>query len=102
MAEVVIDIGGRQHRIACADGSEDQVRRMGLLVQQRWAAAEKASGGLNAERSMLFVALMLADTLDEMQRNPGKGVPFEDPLLADVANRLEGIATALEQALPKS
>lgn len=101
MAEVVLDIGGRQHRIACRDGSEDQVRRMGVLLQQRWPAAEQASGGVNPERSMLYVALMLADMLDETQRNPGSGGPVEDPLLGDVATRLEAIATALEQTLPK-
>jgi cell division protein ZapA len=102
MAEVVLDIGGRQHTIACRDGSEDQVRRMGALLQQRWAAATKVSGGLSAERSMLFVALMLADTLDELQRNTAKPTPAEHPLLASVADRLESIAVALEQALPKA
>lgn len=101
MAEVVLDIGGRQHRIACRDGSEDQVRRMGALLQQRWPAAEKASGGLSAERSMLFVALMLADTLDEMKRNPSAPAASDEPLLASIADRLEAIATTLEQAVPK-
>ena len=99
MAEVVLDIGGRQHRIGCRDGSEDQVRRMGTMLQQRWAAATTASGGLNSERSMLFVALMLADTLDEMQRNGGKAAAGDDPALAKMADRLEAIATALEQAV---
>lgn len=103
MAEVVLDLGGRQHRIACSDGSEDQVRRTGLMLQQRWAAAERASGGLNIERSMLFLALMLADALDEAQRSPNApaSTPVEDPLLADIANRLETIATTLEQAVHK-
>jgi cell division protein ZapA len=102
MAEVVLDIGGRQHRIGCRDGSEDQVRRMGTMLQQRWAAATTASGGQSTERSMLFVALMLADTLDEMQRKGAKTTAGDDPALTNIADRLEAIATALEQALPKA
>ena len=101
MAEVILDIGGRQHRIACRDGSEEQVRRTGAMVQQRWSAAVQASGGLNTERSMLFVALMLADTLDEIERTPGMARSRDEPLLASVADRLDAIALALEQAIPK-
>lgn len=113
MAEVILKIGDRQHRIACKDGSEDQVRRMGAMLESRWSAASRASGGLNAERSMLFVALMLADALDEAQRRGATApvaapvaapdVPtsapaasIDDVVLARIADRIEAIATALE------
>lgn len=99
MAEVVIDLGGRPHRIACAEGSEEQVRRLGIILQQHWQEAEKGSGGLSYERTMLFLALILADALDEAERNPGGAPRREDPLLAGIATRLEAIATSLEQGL---
>lgn len=116
MAEVILKIGDRQHRIACKAGSEDQVRRMGAMIDDRWGAAHRASGGLNAERSMLFVALMLADALDEAQRKLAAGQPVAQPvaaplpapaapaldgeMLSRIADRIEAIAAALENLHP--
>ncbi|MFX5956594.1 hypothetical protein ABTF01_19580, partial [Acinetobacter baumannii] len=59
-----------------------------------------ASGGLNDERTLLFVALMLADGLDEAQRGSG-GTGADDKLIARIGDQLESIALALEQAVPK-
>lgn len=107
MAEVVLSIGDRQHRILCRDGTEDQFRRIATKLDSRWAAAERASGGMNAERSMLFVALMLADALDEAEQRTGTppntthATPQVEtgpnPDLQRLAERLEAIAAALEK-----
>ncbi|OYX38126.1 MULTISPECIES: cell division protein ZapA [unclassified Sphingomonas] len=104
MAEVVLSIGDRQHRIPCRDGSEDQFRRIATKLDSRWAAAERASGGMNAERSMLYVALMLADALDEAERRVAPSDPAQMatpsadlPDLERLADRLEAIAAALEK-----
>ncbi|OYY90103.1 MAG: hypothetical protein B7Y45_09485 [Sphingomonas sp. 28-66-16] len=112
MAEVVLTIGDRQHRIACKAGSEAQVRRMGAMLDERWPAAHRASGGNNGERSMLFVALMLADALDEaaaggdpavavagapVSTPPAAPPPDSEALLARIADRLESLAAALEE-----
>lgn len=108
MGEVVLSIGDRQHRIPCKDGTEDQFRRIATKLDSRWAAAERASGGMNAERSMLYVALMLADALDEAEREavpmpsaPAPALaPAPVPALPDLdqlADRLEAIAAALEK-----
>ena len=44
---------------------------------------------------MLFLALILADQVDEAERNPPGGV---SPVLLDnLADRLEAVAAALEQ-----
>jgi cell division protein ZapA len=95
MAEVTLTIGGRRHTVACRDGEEAQVQRLARMVDERWGDAERAAGGMSAERALLFVALMLADDLDEAQRNPPSGDgPALPPGLAD---RLERIAKALEE-----
>ncbi len=107
MAEVILQIGDRQHRIACKDGTEEQVRRIASKLESRWASANRASGGNSAERSMLFVALMLADALDDAERKAaglGAPAPSASPTAASVgpdldalAHRLEAIAAALEK-----
>jgi cell division protein ZapA len=99
MAEVTLTIGGRRHAVACRDGEEAQVERLGAMLDERWAEADRAAGGLSAERAMMFVALMLADDLEEERRRPAStnaGAPTLPPGLAD---RLEAIATALEQSV---
>jgi cell division protein ZapA len=100
MAEVTLTIGGRPYPVLCRDGEEAQVERLGRLLEERWADADRAAGGLSAERAMMFVALMLADDLDELRRNPpgvDSGAPTLPPGLAD---RLEAIAAALEESAP--
>jgi cell division protein ZapA len=98
MAGVTLTIGGRNHVVACRDGEEMQVERLARMLDERWADAERAAGGLSTERAMLFVALMLADDLDEALRNPPKGdAPTLPPGFAD---RLERIAKALEESTP--
>ncbi|QNA84315.1 cell division protein ZapA [Sphingomonas sp. So64.6b] len=94
MADVTLTIGDRRHIVACRDGEEDQLLRVGAMLDARWTAASRAAGGMNAERTMLFIALMLADSLDEAERRaPDKA---GEALLEKLADRLEELAAALE------
>lgn len=102
MAEVTLTIGGRPHKVACRDGEESRVQLLGRMIDQRWASANRAAGGLNAERAMLFVALMLADDLDEAETRPPAGAAVSDAALARIADRLEMLADTLEQAAPNA
>ncbi|WP_374943391.1 cell division protein ZapA [Sphingomonas sp.] len=95
MAEVTLSIGGRPHRVACRDGEETRVRMLGDMLDTRWTGAAKVSGG-SVERAMLFVALMLADDLDEAHRRPPEGAAVSEDALARIADRLESLAAALE------
>ncbi|MBX9796566.1 cell division protein ZapA [Sphingomonas sp.] len=109
MAEVTLSIGGHSHRIACADGQEARLQQLAAMLAERWPAATRASGGVLGERAMLFVALMLADSLDEALARapapapasaPAPGDGADPELLARVATRLEALADALERAGP--
>ncbi|OQW75722.1 MAG: cell division protein ZapA [Proteobacteria bacterium ST_bin13] len=100
MAEIMLKIGDRQHKVACKDGTEDHLRRIAAMIDSRWTTAARASGGLSDERSMLFVALMLADALDEAEQRPcepptGSVAEAAVPDLDRLADRLEAIAAAL-------
>ncbi len=105
MADVTLTIGDRRHAVACPPGQENQLRRLGTMLDAHWSTAARASGGLSGERTMLFVALMLADALDEAERRPSEVEDVDDKddkddkgaLLAGIADKLEALATALEQ-----
>ena len=94
MADVTLTIGDRRHTVACRDGEEPQLRKLGEMLDKHWSTAARASGGLNGERTMLFVALMLADQLEEVERRPPEGAGAA--LLEKVAERLERLAATLE------
>jgi len=94
MSDVTLTIGDRRHTVACRDGEEPQLRKLGEMLDRHWTTAARASGGLNGERTMLFVALMLADQLDEAERRPPEGAGAA--MLEKVAERLESLAAALE------
>lgn len=97
MANVTLPIGGRPHTVACRDGEEARLQGLGALLAERWPAALRAAGGVPGERAMLFVALMLADELDEVRQRPPEGAAVSEPALARIADRLEALADALER-----
>lgn len=98
MANVTLQIGGRPHTVACRDGEEARLQQLGRMIEERWPAALRAAGGVPSERAMLFVALMLADDLDEVQQRPPEGAAVSEPALARIADRLEALADALEHS----
>ena len=100
MANVSIEIGGRPHTVACRDGGEVRLQALGRMLAERWPMALKAAGGVPGERAMLFVALMLADDLEEVQQRPPEGAAVSEPALARIADRLEALADALDPAAP--
>lgn len=95
MADVTLTVGTRRHVVTCPDGQEEQLRRLGAMLDAKAGAAERASGGLSGERTMLFVALMLADALDEANRRPA--ITNDEVLLGLIAEQLESLAERLEQ-----
>ncbi len=93
MAQVTLNIAGRSHIIACRDGEELQIRRLGALLARHTDTAQRAAAG-SYERTLVFLALILADQLDEAERNPSSGV--SPVLLENLADRLEAVAATLE------
>ena len=102
MAEVTFTIGGRPQTVTCRDGEEPRLELLGQMIEARWATATRAAGNIGGERAMLFVALMLADDLDEAEARPPEGAAVSETALARIAERLEGLADALEQTPPNA
>lgn len=81
MADVKLHIAGRVYDVHCADGQEQQLQDLALLVDEK---VRGMPGGTEI-RQMLFAALMLADEAQEAKGKVDKAEPQSDTLRAAVA-----------------
>ena len=103
MSNVTLFIGGRSYTVACADGEDTHVARLGQVIDS--ALDTMPSAVTHSEtRSLLFAALLLADELHELREAasipaPVAEVPspaLEAKTLDAIATRLEALATRIE------
>ena len=88
MSEVTLRIGGKNYVVACADGQEAQLARLGNMIDRKFADMADNRAPTEAQ-NLLFAALLLADELSEARDAMG-----DDP--AALANRLETLAEEAE------
>lgn len=105
MAEVTLEIAGRQYQVACRDGEEETLRAAGRLVDGKSREALAGLGTLSETRQFLFAALLLADQMleDPAARAAGSAQADDDalaPRVERLAERLESLAAALEALAP--
>lgn len=93
MADVKLAIAGRSYDVHCADGQEDQLYQLAMLVD---AKARGTQGGTEV-RQLLFAALMLADEAHDAQNKAGTAEPQLDSLRAAVALAESRAATAQDE-----
>lgn len=100
MARVTLDVGGTSWVVNTRDGGEDEVRRLGAMLSERWPQAMRAAGDGGVPQALLLTALMLADELREAREAAAVDAPvaMESVALDWVADRLESLAEALERA----
>lgn len=109
MADVSIDIGGRQYSVTCRDGEEEHLRSIAQLVDAKARDAGRAVGGVNETRNLLFAALLLADELSDARKGvaappppaappapPAQLQPDYTPIIEKLAARIESLAERLE------
>ena len=82
MSEIALRIDGRTYMVACGDGEEAQLVKLGEMVDAKLKAM---SDNLSPQESqnLLFAALHLADELDETR--------------SGIADRIESLAEKLEK-----
>jgi len=104
-ANVTLAIAGRHYAIACAEGEQGRIERLGALIAEKIASTPGAAGQGEA-RVLLFAALLLADELLELRASgrdhPAQGPAWPPARLAAIAERLEILADQLEQATAKA
>ena len=98
MSNVTLTIGGRSYTVACDEGQESHIQRLGRSIDARLDGMAGLAGQSEA-RTLLFAALLLADELHEL-RSGGAPAAADDRAAAQalerVAESLEGLAQRLE------
>ncbi len=66
MSQVSLLIAGQSYNVACADGEEEDVKRLAGLIDKKLAGFGSGLSPSPAQ-NMLFAALLLADELEEAE-----------------------------------
>ncbi len=77
MAEVNINVGGREYRLACRDGEEEDLRAAASLLDARVSNLNENLGSVGEARLLLMAALLVSGEL--LERKLGRGGPAERP-----------------------
>jgi cell division protein ZapA len=102
MAEVTISVGGYHYKVACRDGEEAHLERLGEMVNAKATEARNAVGNASEVRQLLLSALLFAD--ETLEKHHG-GAPIPPPAIPGkltaslemLADRVELIATRVEK-----
>lgn len=111
MGQVAVTINGRKYQIACDDGQEAHLTRLGTYVDKRISELVASVGQIGDARLLVMASLLVADELSDayseldVMRSADEGatarLAAEEALGASIdilASRLEGIAEKLEQS----
>ena len=119
MGQVAITVNGRSYEIACDDGQEDHLRRLGLYLDQKVSDLVGNVGQVGDARLLVMASLLVADELadayDELaEMKEGQQELAEQSLLSEeddaqrsgvmqqsldrLARRIEDVAARLERA----
>ncbi len=94
MSEVTLRIGGKAYKVACADGQEAQLAKLGSMIDAKFKHMEGNLSPSEAE-NLLFAGILLADELSEVREAVG-----DDP--AKLADQVKSAMEATETAEKKS
>lgn len=109
MADVRLNIAGRDYLVTCRDGEEERLTSLGAIVDEKAQEAGGSASGLNESRQLLFASLLLADKIADTGSNnavnTGNSAPSDgsasDANSAKIAETLEKLAIRLESVADK-
>ena len=106
MAHVTVNINDRKYTIACDDGQEAHLSRLGAYIDRRVGELVAAVGQIGDAKLLVMVSLLVADELSDayseietLKGGKGAAAATEDRLsesLTRLAGRIENIAERLE------
>ena len=101
MPQVNVTINGRRYPIACDDGQEAHLTRLGTYIDKRVGELVAAVGQVGDAQLLVMVALLVADELSDAYaeidslKGSGGASRFADVENA-IAERLDGLAQRIE------
>lgn len=112
MPSVTVAINGRDYTIACDEGQEPQLKRLGAYIDKRSRELVASVGQVSESMLLVMVALLVADELsdayEELRGSSDGGVSLREErqhvdealasALGGLAKRLEAIAQTLDDA----
>ena len=108
MTQVSITINNRKYQVACDDGQEAHLARLGDYVDKRLNELVAAVGQVGDSRLLVMVSLLLADELSDLYSEKEQGAGSDTPSARDeeeacaaiekLAERIENIAASFEEA----
>ncbi len=110
MSQVTLSVGGRKYTVACADGEETHIARLGESIDAKFRQIGNGTGP--ESQNLLFACLLLADELHDakaaggVSQNAGPSAADTEeakPADADpeLVQKLERFATLLENCADK-
>jgi cell division protein ZapA len=75
MAEVNVTVGGREYRLACRDGDEDDLRAAASLLDARVSNLSENLGSVGEARLLLMAALLVSGELLDRKLGRSAGAP---------------------------
>ncbi len=102
MGQVAITIRGRQYSIACDDGQEAHLARLGRYLDQRAEQLAASAGSISDALLLVMVALVVADeltdTVAELESVNAAGTKEASAKAeAETAGALKGLADRIER-----
>ncbi|MYZ48110.1 cell division protein ZapA [Propylenella binzhouense] len=67
MAQVMVTVNGRTYRMACEEGQEDHLLRLGERFDQTISELKDALGEVGDQRLMVMAGILMTDRLQETE-----------------------------------
>ena len=67
MAQVTIQINGREYGIACGNGQEGHILRLAALLNEKAALLTRGNNHINENQLLAMIGLLLADELTDIK-----------------------------------
>lgn len=71
MAQVVVEIGGRNYPLSCRDGDEAHLTELAAGIATKADGLTRSLGVMSESRLLLMAALMVADELHDVRGKAG-------------------------------
>ncbi len=79
MAQVTIQINGREYSIACGDGQEGHIMRLASFLDEKAKMLTRNNNHINENQLLALISLLVADELQDVK----KGVVMPEPKVVE-------------------